>query len=281
MARTCTICSHPKLVNIDRQLLRGDMLNGIAHRFHVSPDAVGRHRRHMRTAMLKVQAAAEKQDLVYGQTLIEEVKAIKADAERLQLEAEGRRDIRAALQAIRERVGIVELQAKLMGEIQTGNRSVTVNLQTISPQEALEYARDILELFSPDSALQPELPILLIAGDTDWFWHYDYLCEMLTLVKQRRLLRLIINIPPRTLKSTLVRVVYPSWVWLTEPEHNFLTASYSLDLSTEHSVTRRSLLSEPMVPAAFRRPLPVCRRPQSSGAIRQRPARPDDCDLGR
>src|SRR5438874_4818056 len=112
-----------------------------------------------------------------------------------------------------------------------------------------------------------------------WSWHYDYLCEMLT--QQRRLLRLIINIPPRTLKSTLVRVVYPSWVWLTEPEHNFLTASYSLDLSTEHSVTRRSLLSEPMVPAAFRRPLPVCRRPQSSGAIRQRPARPDDCDLGR
>ena len=99
VARTCTICSHPKLVNIDRQLLRGDMLNGIAHRFHVSPDAVGRHRRHMRTAMLKAQAACEKQDLVYGQTLIDDVKAIKADAERLQLEAEGRRDIRAALQA--------------------------------------------------------------------------------------------------------------------------------------------------------------------------------------
>jgi hypothetical protein len=39
VARTCTICSHPKLVNIDRQLLRGDMLNSIAHRFHVSPDA--------------------------------------------------------------------------------------------------------------------------------------------------------------------------------------------------------------------------------------------------
>ena len=34
-------------------------------------------------------------------------------------------------------MGIVELQAKLMGEIQTGNRSVTVNLQTISPEEAV------------------------------------------------------------------------------------------------------------------------------------------------
>src|SRR5438874_4525907 len=95
MARTCTICTHPKLVNIDRQLLRGDMLNGIAHRFHVSPDAVGRHRRHMRTAML------------------------------------------------------------------------AVNLQTISPEEALEYARDILELFSPAAALQPELPMPLIEGETD------------------------------------------------------------------------------------------------------------------
>ena len=82
-----------------------------------------------------------------------------------------------------------------------------------------------------------------------WSWHYDYLCEMLT--QQRRLLRLIINIPPRTLKSTLVTVIYPSWVWLTEPEHNFLTASYSLDLSTEHSVTRRNLLQSPWFQRLF------------------------------
>ena len=167
MARTCTICSHAKLVNIDRQLLRGDMLNGIAHRFHVSPDVLGRHRRHMRTAMLKAQAVAERQDLAYGQTLIDEVKAIKGDAERLQLEAEGRRDIRAALQAIRERVGIVELQAKLMGEIQTGNRSVTVNLQTISPEDAVEYAKDILLLFGPDTSAQQEPAVPLLEGDVD------------------------------------------------------------------------------------------------------------------
>ena len=46
-------------------------------------------------------------------------------------------------------------------------------------------------------------------------------------------------------------VVYPSWVWLTEPEHNFLTASYSLDLSTEHSVTRRSLFQSPWFQRLF------------------------------
>jgi hypothetical protein len=113
------------------------------------------------------------------------------------------------------------------------------------------------------------LPLLLadrLAGDLATFakkawtvlnptrprsWHYDYLCEMLTLVNQRRLRRLIINIPPRTLKSTLVTIIYPSWVWLREPEHNFLTASYSLNLSTEHSVVRRSLLQSPWYQRLF------------------------------
>lgn len=75
-----------------------------------------------------------------------------------------------------------------------------------------------------------------------WSWHYDFLCEQLTLVKQRRLLRLIVNVPPRTLKSTLITIAFPVWVWLAEPEHNFMVASYSLDLSTEHSVMRRTLL---------------------------------------
>jgi predicted phage terminase large subunit-like protein len=83
--------------------------------------------------------------------------------------------------------------------------------------------------------LQPNRPLI-------WSWHYDYLCEQLTLVKQRRLLRLIVNIPPRTLKSTLITIAYPVWVWITEPEHNFMAVSYNLDLSTEHSVMRRKLI---------------------------------------
>src|ERR1039457_5312011 len=94
------------------------------------------------------------------------------------------------------------------------------------------------------TVLNPTRPLI-------WSWHYDYLCEMLTLVKQRRLRRVIINIPPRTLKSTLVTVFFPSWVWITEPQHRFLTASYSLDLSTEHSVTRRSLLQSPWFQRLF------------------------------
>src|SRR5437660_1205464 len=75
-------------------------------------------------------------------------------------------------------------------------------------------------------------PILYPGRPLLWSWHYDYLSEVLVLVKRRVLRRVIINVPPRTLKSTLVTILYPVWVWLTEPGHHFLTARYSQDLSS-------------------------------------------------
>jgi predicted phage terminase large subunit-like protein len=76
----------------------------------------------------------------------------------------------------------------------------------------------------------------------DWSWHYDLIAEYLTLVKQRKVRRLIINISPRTLKSLLVSVMFPVWVWTEQPGHGFACASYSATLSTEHSVMRRTLI---------------------------------------
>jgi predicted phage terminase large subunit-like protein len=88
--------------------------------------------------------------------------------------------------------------------------------------------------------LQPGRPLL-------WSWHYDYLCEVLVLVKLGVLKRVIINVPPRTLKSMLVTIIYPVWIWLTDPWHQFLMASYSFGLSSEHSIRRRNLLNSDWV----------------------------------
>jgi hypothetical protein len=41
---------------------------------------------------------------------------------------------------------------------------------------------------------------------------------------------LIVNVPPRTLKSTLITIIYPVGL-ITEPEHRFMAASYGLALS--------------------------------------------------
>ena len=75
-----------------------------------------------------------------------------------------------------------------------------------------------------------------------WSWHYDLLCEYLVLVKRGIVRRMIINVPPRTLKSSLVTIIFPVWGWLTDPCRSFMTVSYNSDLSTEHSVQRRRLL---------------------------------------
>ena len=85
-------------------------------------------------------------------------------------------------------------------------------------------------------------PTLEPGVDMDWSWHYDLICEYLTMVYERKIRRLIINISPRTAKSLIVSVIFPAWVWAKQNTHSFACASYSAPLSTEHSVKRRSLI---------------------------------------
>ncbi len=167
MARTCTICTHHRHDSMDKLLLRGEQLNAVARRYSVSEDALGRHKRHMQLVIAKAAALGDQKDVAYGSTLISEIGRIRADAERLQLESERRQDVRGALRAIHERLAIVELEAKLSGQIETGQRNVTINVQSITPDEAIGYARDILDLFVPAVLPQPGTPPALLEGESD------------------------------------------------------------------------------------------------------------------
>lgn len=127
------------------------------------------------------------------------------------------------------------------GAMQTETNSVS-GLQPLQHAAALRVL--VAERLSNDFAafVKKAWPVIHPARPMVWSWHYDLLCEYLTLLHQRKIKRLIINVPPRTAKSTIATICFPCWVWATNPEHNFLSASYSLDLSTEHSVIRRNLL---------------------------------------
>ena len=76
-------------------------------------------------------------------------------------------------------------------------------------------------------------------------WHHGLLFEALEAVAAGELLRLIINIPPRYGKSLLASILFPAWVWLSNPGERFLFASYSSQLSTKHNVDRRALIQSP------------------------------------
>lgn len=73
-------------------------------------------------------------------------------------------------------------------------------------------------------------------------WHIDAICEHLEAVSRREIRRLIINIPPRCMKSLTVAVFWPCWEWLARPETKWLYLSYAEKLSHRDSLKCRRLI---------------------------------------
>lgn len=73
-------------------------------------------------------------------------------------------------------------------------------------------------------------------------WHIDCICEHLEAVHRRQIMRLVINIPPRHMKSLGVCVLWPAWTWLQDPTVRFLFASYAQALSQRDSLKTRRLV---------------------------------------
>ena len=76
-------------------------------------------------------------------------------------------------------------------------------------------------------------------------WHIEAICEHLEAITAGELRKLLINIPPRHSKSTLVSVMWPMWEWLTDPAHKYLCASYSGTLSIRDNLKARRLVQSP------------------------------------
>lgn len=73
-------------------------------------------------------------------------------------------------------------------------------------------------------------------------WHIDVLCKHLEAVERGEIRNLDINIPPRTIKSLLINIVFPAWVWTRKPWKKFITASYASSLSVGFNIRRRNLI---------------------------------------
>ena len=76
-------------------------------------------------------------------------------------------------------------------------------------------------------------------------WHIDLICEYLHAVRDGEIKRLVINIPPRHMKSINVTVCFPCWAWTQAPEKRFIKVSYSDSLSRKHNVLSRDIIQSP------------------------------------
>jgi predicted phage terminase large subunit-like protein len=100
----------------------------------------------------------------------------------------------------------------------------------------------------------------VIEPATDYIhgWHIDAICEHLEAITTGRFLkqgqpnRLLINVPPGTMKSLLVSVLWPAWEWgpCGKPQLRYLTTSY-----TEKYVKRDSRRMRDLVQSEWYRSL--------------------------
>src|SRR3989338_7035711 len=82
-------------------------------------------------------------------------------------------------------------------------------------------------------------------------WHLELIAEYLHAVTSGEIKRLIINIPPRYMKSTCISVCWPAWLLGMKPSRRILCASYSQGLALKHSVDTRHLINSRFFQTVF------------------------------
>lgn len=82
-------------------------------------------------------------------------------------------------------------------------------------------------------------------------WHIEAIAHELERILRRENQRLIINIPPRNLKSICASVAFPAFALGFDPTLRILCVSYSIELAAKHSRDCRAVMESPWYKEAF------------------------------
>ena len=114
MPRTCTICQHEARTAIEQAVVTGDSYRHIASQFGVSYKAVERHKSHI---LAPVTEAREAEVTSQALNVVAQLIAINDAAQEILAEARQTKDADIALKAIDRIQRQIELQAKLLGDL--------------------------------------------------------------------------------------------------------------------------------------------------------------------
>jgi len=77
-----------------------------------------------------------------------------------------------------------------------------------------------------------------------WNWHLDVICDHVQALLEGRLAKrnLLINVPPGSMKSTIVSVCAPAWWWIHKPSWRGIFASGNEGVALRDSIKCRDIL---------------------------------------
>jgi predicted phage terminase large subunit-like protein len=78
-----------------------------------------------------------------------------------------------------------------------------------------------------------------------WNWHIDCLAEHLEAVYSGQIQRIAINVPPGFVKSLMVSVYFPAWVWTHAPAWQFLCTAAAADVVLRDARRHREICASP------------------------------------
>lgn len=73
-------------------------------------------------------------------------------------------------------------------------------------------------------------------------WHVDAIADHLQAVADGHIKRLLINVPPGTMKSLLTCVLWPAWLWARDPTLRLLFSSYSEEFTKRDARRSKALI---------------------------------------
>jgi hypothetical protein len=117
---------------------------------------------------------------------------------------------------------------------------------TMSADEYRAFVRHDLHAFNHRSFLELNPRVQFRSN-----WHIELISAKLEACLRGEILRLIINVPPRSLKSHCAAVAFPAYVLGHNPSAQIICASYGQELANKHSIDCRTLMSSAWYKSMF------------------------------
>ena len=82
-------------------------------------------------------------------------------------------------------------------------------------------------------------------------WHLEAIAYQLERVRRGEVRRLIVNMPPRSLKSIMASVAFPAYALGLDPARRIICVSYSADLAKKLSNDHRAVVESEWYRSSF------------------------------